>query len=304
MNRRMLLQLLVSGSVLPHSLLTRAADSDVLMKPIPATGEMIPVIGLGTFKTFQVGNNSPLRNQRADLMKAFFDLDGVLIDSSPMYQEAEEVVGDGLVSRLMSDGIMSSSKVWNVGPQEGRAQFEKSLRDMQIDTIDIYMIHNVVEGWQAHLDVLKEHKENGRIRYLGMGTSHGREHAQLEKIMDTQALDFVQLTYNVADRGIENRLLPLAQERAIAVMANRPFQGGPLFERVKDQPLPGWAAEIDCFNWAQIFLKYVVSHPAVTCAIPGTSQLAHLQENMGALRGILPDAEMRDSIHRHFSALS
>jgi aryl-alcohol dehydrogenase-like predicted oxidoreductase len=274
------------------------------MKPIPASGEMIPVIGLGTFKTFQVGDNSTLRDQRASLMKAFFELNGVMIDSSPMYQEAEEVVGDGLATRSMRDRMMSSSKVWNVGPEEGRAQYEQSLRDMQVDTIDIYMIHNVVEDWQAHLDVLKEHKENGRIRYLGMSTSHGRENARLEKIMDTQALDFVQLTYNVADRGIENRLLPLAQERGIAVMANRPFQGGPLFERVQGQPLPAWAAEIDCANWAQIFLKYVVSHPAVTCAIPGTSQLAHLQENMGALTGILPDAEMRDAIHQHFSALS
>jgi diketogulonate reductase-like aldo/keto reductase len=302
MNRRNLLKLTAAGSLLSLADLARAADVDILMKRIPATGEQVPVIGMGTFKVFEIGDDLALRDQHTEVMRTFFNMGGYMIDTSPMYNVAEDVIGYALERIGRPEGLISSTKVWNTTADRSRAQFEKSLQSWDVDAFDIFMVHNV-DVWKDHVDTVKSYKDSGEIRYLGISTSHGREAAELERLMATEPLDFVQLTYNILDRAVEERLLPLAQDRGIAIMANRPFQGGELFKHVTNQPLPVWSVEINCSNWAQILLKYVVSHPGVTCAIPGTSQVPHMVENMGALSGVLPDSEMRETMRQHFEAL-
>jgi diketogulonate reductase-like aldo/keto reductase len=181
-------------------------------------------------------------------------------------------------------------------------QMNASQRLWGVARFDLMQVHNLLD-WETHLETLLAWKAEGRIRYIGVTTSHGRRHETLEEVMRTQPLDFVQFTYNLADREAEQRLLPLAAERGIAVIANRPFQGGALFDRVRDRPLPAWAADFDCVNYAQFFLKFIVSHPAVTCAIPATSKVEHMRENMGAAVGRLPDAQTRAHMHAYFDAL-
>ena len=303
MNRRNLLKSVATASLLPIADPARSADTDILMKKIPGTGEPVPVIGMGTFKVFEIGEDLTLRDQHAEVIRTFFDLGGTMIDASPMYTVAEDVIGYALKKIGQPKGLISSSKVWNTSSDRSRAQFEKSLQSWDVEAFDIFMVHNV-DVWKEHADNVKSYKDSGEIRYLGISTSHGREAAELARLMATEPLDFVQLTYNIVDRAVEDRLLPLAQERGVAIMANRPFQGGELFKHVADQPLPAWSAEIDCSNWAQILLKYVVSHPAITCTIPGTSQVPHMIENMGALTGVLPDVQLRETMRLHFEALT
>ena len=275
------------------------------MKPIPSTGELIPVIGMGTWITFNVGQNVEARNKRADVLKTFFGLGGTMIDSSPMYGAAEEVMGYAL-NRLKAQGatpmdsLFSATKVWTRG--KGDSQIADSFRLWGLDEFDLFQIHNLL-NWQEHLAELRQLKAEGKIRYIGITTSHGRRHKDLEDIMKTEALDFVQLTYNLQYRDVEQRLLPLAKEKGIAVIANRPLDGGRLFDRFGNKALPSWAGEIGCANWAQFFLKFVVSHPAITCAIPATSQISHMQENMGAARGRLPDETARAEMLSYFQSL-
>jgi len=267
----------------------------LITKPIPSTGELIPVIGMGTWITFNVGQNIEARNERTEVLKTFFDLGGTMVDSSPMYGAAEDVMGYAL-NRLTAQGItprdslFSASKVWTRG--DGDSQIADSFRLWNLNEFDLFQIHNLL-NWQEHLAALRQLKAEGKIRYIGITTSHGRRHKDLEDIMKTEALDFVQLTYNLQYRDVEQRLLPLAKDKGIAVIANRPLDGGRLFDRFGDKPLPPWAAEIGCANWAQFFLKFVASHPAMTCAIPATSQISHMQENVGAARGRLPDEKTR-----------
>jgi diketogulonate reductase-like aldo/keto reductase len=289
--RRRFLSALTAGSaltLLPGALY--AADKP-LTKPIPASGEPLPVIGMGTWITFNVGDDSAARNARTEVLNTFLKLGGGMVDSSPMYGSAEAVMGYAL-QRLgkPQKAMFSATKVWT--PFAGEQQINDSFRLWGIEQFDLFQIHNLV-NWQDHLQTLLALKQAGKIRYIGITTSHGRRHAELEEIMRTQPIDFVQLTYNVLDREVEQRLLPTAQEKGIAVIANRPFQGGRLFERFAGKPLPAWAEEIGCANWAQYFLKFVVSHPALTCAIPATSQVAHMEENMGAGHGRLPDQATR-----------
>ncbi|MEZ5534447.1 MAG: aldo/keto reductase [Thiolinea sp.] len=302
-SRRRFLNVLGAGALLP--LLVPAAHADVnpalLTKPIPASGEQLPVIGMGTWITFNVGSDSAARNARTEVLNAFLELGGGMVDSSPMYGSAEEVVGYAL-HRLgkPQPKLFSATKVWT--PFAGEEQIDTSFRLWGIERFDLFQIHNLV-NWQEHLQTLLAHKQAGKIRYIGITTSHGRRHAELEEIMRTQPIDFVQLTYNVLDREVEQRLLPVARERGIAVIANRPFQGGRLFDRFANRPLPDWAKDIGCENWAQFFLTFVVSHPAVTCAIPATSQVAHMQENMGAGRGTLPDQATRTRMLNYIQSL-
>lgn len=271
-------------------------------KPIPSSAELLPVIGMGTWITFDVGQLPGEREQRRRVLEAFFAHGGRLIDSSPMYGRAEEVVGEALARLGRPKPLFAATKVWTPGRWLGVQQMEASQRLWGVERFDLMQVHNLLD-WEVHLETLQEWKAAGRIRYLGVTTSHGRRHAELEKIMRSRPLDFVQLTYNVADREAERRLLPLAQERGIAVIANRPFQGGALFRRVRGQPLPAWALEAGCANWAQFFLRFVVSHPAVTCAIPATSRVAHMEENMGAGLAPLPDAPLRQRMQRHLLSL-
>ncbi|RKT46397.1 aldo/keto reductase [Thiocapsa rosea] len=298
---------LAALAVAPLSFLTlpgnsRAVDGQPYSKPIPSTGEPLPVVGMGTWITFNVGDDPVAQDVRTDVLRAFFDAGGGMIDSSPMYGTAEAVVGSCLARLDRPEGLFSATKVWTSSTAEGVEQIATSERLWGLPRLDLLQVHNLL-NWSGHLETLSAMKADGEVRYIGITTSHGRRHAELAQIMETQPIDFVQLTYNIADREAETRLLPLAAERGIAVIANRPFQGGPLVDRVKRHPLPGWAREIDCTAWSQVLLKFIVSHPAVTCAIPATSRVDHMEENMAAARGAMPDAALRRRMAADVAAL-
>jgi diketogulonate reductase-like aldo/keto reductase len=300
MNRRHFLQTLpaLAAALRPQG---AAAQGGLIQRPIPATGELLPAIGMGTWITFDAGRDSPRRPALLPVLKTFFDRGGTVIDSSPMYGSAEEVVGGLLPLVDARPKLFAATKVWTYGKWLGAQQMETSRKLWRVNRFDLIQIHNMVD-WQAHLATLKDWKAEGRVRYIGITTSHGRRHAALEKAIATEPFDFVQLTYSIADRDAENRLLPLAAERRIAVIANRPFDGGDLFDKVRGKPLPEWAREFDCETWAAFFLKFAVSHPAITCAIPATSQAPHMAENMAAGFGRLPDARTRQRMVRLFEA--
>lgn len=269
-----------------------SADDDVHRKMIPGTDESISAIGMGTYITFNVGPDESARDGLTEVLEAFFAMGGDMIDSSPMYGTAEAVLGDLLERVDQAESVFSATKVWTRGTDEGREQIDDSLDLWGVTRLDLMQVHNLV-NWEAHLETLRERRDAGDIRYIGVTTSHGRRHDELERIMRDEPIDFVQLTYNVVDREAEQRLLPLAQERDIAVIANRPFRRGSLFDRVDGVPLPEWTTDYGIENWAQYFLKFITSHDAVTCAIPATSRVEHMRENMGALKGPLPDADAR-----------
>ncbi len=275
------------------------AEEARIVKPIPVSGEMLPVIGVGTSRTFDVVDNPVLMARLQKVMDEFFFRGGGLIDSSPMYGAAERVTGT-LLSRLgHTKGLFAATKVWTDGRQQGIDQMTRSFERMGVETMDLMQIHNL-RDWKTHLKTLRKWKEVGKIRYIGITTSSGRGHSELAEIMQSEPLDFVQLSYNVINRRVEEKLLPIAQEKNIAVLANRPFQRGKLFSVVKNKPLPTWATDIDCQSWGQIFLKYTVSHPAITCAIPATSKLHHMIDNMGAGFGRLPNSVERRQIEALF----
>lgn len=275
-----------------------SAASSMITRPVAVTGATLPVIGMGTWITFNVGQSRSLRAARTEVLKRFFELGGGLVDSSPMYGSSEEVVGHALREIGAPGSLYSATKVWTSGRQNGIAQMRASETLWDSGPFNLMQIHNMLD-WQVHYETLSEWKSDGRIGAIGITTSHGRRHADLAGALQNKAFDFVQLTYNLLDREAENRLLPIARERNIAVIINRPFQRGGLFDHVQGHKVPDWAQEFDCRNWAQFFLKYVVSHPAVTCAIPATSQLDHMTENMGAGHGALPDAKTRERMARH-----
>lgn len=279
-----------------------ARAAAALERRIPSSGEALPVIGLGSWITFNVGNDRAARDACAEVVRAFFAEGGRLIDSSPMYGSSQPTIGHALAQLGRPAALFSAEKVWIGDVQRGAAQMEASRNFWGVPRFDLMQVHNLL-SWQEHLPRLLEMKKAGRLRYVGITTSEGRRHAELEQVMRTQPIDFVQLTHNLVDREAEQRLLPLAQERGIAVLVNRPFRGGALMDVLARQRLPAWAAEIDCANWAQVALKFVVSHPAVTCAIPATSQVAHLRENMAAARGRMPDAALRERMARTVAAL-
>jgi diketogulonate reductase-like aldo/keto reductase len=268
-------------------------DSPPAMRPIPSTGEMIPDVGLGTWITFNVGEDPILRNECAAVMAAFFGAGGRVIDSSPMYGSSQAVVGYGLQRLGHPDTLFSAEKVWTGA--SGSAQVEQSRLFWGVPRFDLVQVHNLV-AWEAHLPTLFDMKAEGRFRYVGITTSEGRRHDVFEKIMLSEPLDFVQFTYNIVDREAEERLLPLAAERGMAVIVNRPFQQGMLTSRLDGEPLPGWAAEIGASTWAQFILKFILSHPAVTVVIPATTNVAHVRENMAASSGGFPDAAMREQM--------
>ena len=269
-----------------------AADRVPIRKPIPASGELVPAIGMGTSRTFDAGTSEDDLAALAEVLRAFFENGGSLIDSSPMYGSAEQVIGNLLDRVGFRDQLFAATKVWTDGRQAGVRQMEDSLHKWGLSRFDLMQIHNL-RDWQVHLATLQEWKEQGKIRYIGITTSHGRDHLELAGILRSEDLDFVQFSYNIENRDAERELLPLAAERGLAVLVNRPYQRGGLFRKVKGQPLPDWAAEFDCTSWGQFFLKFIVSHPAVTCVIPATTKVHHMQDNMAAGFGRLPDAAMR-----------
>ena len=271
------------------------ASGAILKKAIPSTGEQIPAIGLGTWITFNVGGNEKLRAARAQVMQAFFDRNGSLIDSSPMYGSSEAVIGYGLAHTKNKGALFSASKVWTPFKPLGINQMENSRKLWGVERFDLMQIHNLLD-WSTHIETLKAMKAEGRVRYIGITTSQGWRHGDLERIMRSEPIDFVAFSYNVVDREVEERLLPLAAERGIAVIVNRPFQEGVLIERMMHHPLPPWSVEIDCANWAQFLLKFIVSHPAVTCVIPATGKVRNVIDNLGAGLGPLPDTKHRAQI--------
>ncbi|MEZ5740286.1 MAG: aldo/keto reductase [Burkholderiaceae bacterium] len=273
----------------------------LLTRPIPSSGELLPVVGLGTWITFNVGNDPVARDACAEVVSAFFEAGGRLIDSSPMYGSSQATIGYALARLGHPERLFSAEKVWTTGAARGEAQLEASRLFWGVPRFDLVQVHNL-RDWSQQLPQLFEMKAAGRLRYVGITTSEGRRHADIEQVMNTHPIDFVQLTYNPLDRQIEQRLLPLAQQRGIAVLVNRPFREGALLAGLTRRALPGWAAEIGCDSWAQASLKWIVSHPAVTCAIPATSKVAHLRQNMGAAQGPLPDAALRARIAADFAA--
>jgi diketogulonate reductase-like aldo/keto reductase len=289
--RRRFLGALATAAALPWSFPAAAADA-VGTRPIPSTGERLPVIGLGSWITFNVGNDRVARDECAAVIRAFFDAGGRVIDSSPMYGSSQDVIGYGLAKLERPVPVFAADKVWIAAASRGPAQVEESRRHWNVARFDLLQVHNLL-AWEAHLPMLFSMKSNGRLRYVGITTSEGRRHRDVEQIMRNHPLDFVQVTYNPVDRDVEARILPLARERGIAVIINRPFQQGALTDALARRPLPGWAADIGCMSWAQCVLKFIVSHPAVTCVIPATTRVAHVRENVAAALGTMPDEALR-----------
>lgn len=270
-----------------------AAPDERIMRVVPKTGEKMPVIGMGTWITFNVGNDKSARAARTDVLKAFFTAGGGMIDSSPMYGSSQEVIGAGLETLGMPESLISATKVWTAFDGQATEQVDDAMELWGVNNFDVMQIHNLL-NWKDHLETLQKMKRERRIRYIGITTSHGRRHDDFARIMRNEDIDFVQFTYNIDDREAEDELLPLAAERKLGVIINRPFQGGTLFDRYGSAALPEWAGEIGCETWAQFFLKFIISHPAVTVAIPATSRVDHMRENMGAGVGPLPDQAMRE----------
>jgi diketogulonate reductase-like aldo/keto reductase len=260
---------------------------------IPSSGESIPVIGLGSWLTFGIDpGDVKIMDKREQLMREFLSGGGGVLDSSPMYGNAEKVIGICLKRIGSVKDLFAATKVWTHGHRQGFFQMSQSQQLWGLPHLDLMQVHNLMD-WETHLPTLHAMKKEGTIRYVGVTTSHGRRHKELIKIMSNEKLDVVQFTYNLLDREAEQYLLPMAADRGIAVIINRPFQRGGLFDHVGAAPLPKWASEIECKTWAQYFLKFIISHPAVTCTIPATSRIDHLQENMAAAYGPLPDKAMR-----------
>jgi len=262
------------------------------MRAIASGGERVPAVGLGSWITFNVGRDAAARASCADVMHAFFAAGGRLIDSSPMYGSSQEVIGEGLRRLGAQARVFAADKVWVTPASRGPAQIEASRALWGVPRFDLLQVHNLL-AWQEHLPMLLEMKAAGRVRYVGVTTSEGRRLSDVEQIMRSQPIDAVQVTYSLADRRVEQRILPLALERGIAVIANRPFEQGDLLRVLERHPLPPLAAELQCTSWAQFALKFVVSHPAVTCAIPATTRVDHVQENMAAGLGSWPDDAQR-----------
>jgi diketogulonate reductase-like aldo/keto reductase len=263
----------------------------LLTRPLPAGGEALPLVGLGSWITFNVGNDPQALAACTEVMRAFFGAGGRMVDSSPMYGSAQATIGHAL-KQLRDAPVFSADKVWVSPGSRGPAQVEASRRLWGVPRFDLLQVHNLL-AWEEHLPMLQQMKAAGRLRHVGITTSEGRRHADIERIMRSQAIDFVQLSYNLLDRDVEQRLLPLAQERRIGVIVNRPFRQGALLDALQRHKLPGWAAELGCDSWAQAALKFVISHPAVSCAIPATTRVDHVLQNLGASRGRLPDAALR-----------
>jgi len=301
--RRRFLQAGSAAAIAPWaSACLAAAQTDPVKKSIPASGEQLSVIGVGTSRTFDVGSETAAQSPLLEVMRAFFDKGGQLIDSSPMYGNAEAVTGALLRALDYPPGLFTATKVWTDGKQQGIEQMQRSSQLLGVARIDLMQIHNL-RDWQVQLKTLREWKAAGRIRYIGITTSHGRFHAELESILQQQPFDFVQFSYNIDNRVVEQRLLPIAREQGIATLINRPFQRGSLFRKVQGKPLPDWAAEFDCASWGQFFLKFVASHPDVTCVIPATSKLKHMLDNMAAGYGRMPDAALRERMAAYMESI-
>ena len=269
----------------------------MIERPIPSSGQLLPIVGCGTWLGFDVGRTPEAMPQRGEVLQALFDAGGSVIDSSPMYGTAEQVVGDLLQPEAMDGKAFIATKVWTTGKQAGIEQMERSMQLLRTPHIDLVQVHNL-QDWRTHLATLRAWKEQGRVSYIGITHYSDSAHWELEAVMRSEPLDFVQFNYSATDRNAENRLLPFAAELGLAVLVNLPFGGGKVLKSLAPKPLPGWAAEIGCASWNQVLLKFVLSDPAVTCAIPGTSNPEHMRDNASAGSGVLPDRSFwKDKLH-------
>ncbi len=285
-----------------RTLLAGMAAASVVPVPVHAALDPVPAIGMGTWITFDVGNDSAIRDARVDVLRAFFEAGGRLVDSSPMYGSAEDVLGYCL-KRIPDVPLYAASKVWLPSVDLGDEQMEASRALWGIPRFDLMQVHNLL-AYEGHIETLRAMKAAGQVRRIGITTSHGRRHGRFAEIMQQDdSLDSVQFTYNIDDREAEARLLPIAAERGLSVIINRPFQRGALISKLRGKPLPEWAGEIGVTSWPQFLLKWVISHPAVTIAIPATSNVAHMRENMAVLNTPMPDAAMRAKMADWVSAL-
>jgi len=278
----------------------------LLLRRVPSSGELLPAVGLGTWQVFDVGSREVERAEARETLRRFVELGGTVVDSSPMYGSSESVVGELAAELGVHKKLFIATKVWTSGRAAGMRQMEESLRRMRValkGPLDLMQVHNLVDA-DTHLATLRQWKREGRVRQIGVTHYHEGAYPELARYLKPGLVDFVQLNYSLAERRAGQRLLPLALEAGIAVIVNRPFAEGSLFSRVKGRALPGWAGEIDCGSWAQYFLKWILSHPAVTCAIPGTRSPKHIDDNLAAARGRLPDESMRTRMSEYFDGLS
>jgi len=288
--------------VLPITTQAAAESSTMLTRMIPSSGETLPVIGLGTWRAFDVDLTSDIRRQLEEVLSLFVKLGGRGVDSSPMYGRAEEVIGELTAALGIRERLFLATKVWTRGRENGIESIERSMALLRTNRIDLMQVHNLLDV-HTHLATLRQWKEQGRIRYIGVTHYNSSAFPEIEKILRTEKLDFLQINYSLMEPEAEQRVLPLAQGRGVAVIVNRPFGAGDPFDKVRSKPLPGWAAEFDCRSWAQFFLKWIAAHPAVTCAIPATNKPSHLQDNLQAGTARLPDANMRRRMAELVSSL-
>ncbi len=280
----------------------QSAPGGLITRSIPRSGERLPAIGLGTYQTFDVTVDDLPQTELRHTLRRFVELGGKVVDSSPMYGNAETAVGVLTTALGLRKSLFIATKVWTRGRAEGISQMEESTRLLQTPMIDLMQVHNLLD-LKAHLPVLRDWKKSGRIRYLGITHWHAGMHVELEKLVKTGDFDFLQINYSLDEPEAENRLLPACADSGTATLINRPFSQAGLFDRVRGKPLPPWCADIDCKSWAQFFLKWIISHPAVTCAIPGTRLVRHIEDNMAACNGRLPDAVTRKRMTEYFSRL-
>lgn len=279
-----------------------AMAESILRKPIPGTGELLPAIGLGTWQTFDVGSTNSAREPLKEVLREFVGLGGSVLDSSPMYGKSESVAGDLAVELGVHKRLFFATKVWTSGRDAGIRQMEESFRRLRTPRMDLLQVHNLVD-YRTHLLTLRRWKDQGKVRYIGVTHYTASAYDELARVLASEPLDFVQLNYSLTEREAERRLLPLAAEKRIAVLINRPFAQGALFRKTVGKPLPLWSGEVGVASWAQFFLKFTISHPAVTCAIPATREVRHLLDNMRAAFGPLPDAKARERMVRYFAEL-
>ena len=268
------------------------ATAPILARPIPASGETIPAIGLGSWRTFDVGAAADARAPLREVLQRFVELGGRVVDSSPMYGAAESVIGDLAAELGVGGRLFLATKVWTSGREAGIAQMEQSLRRLRAPRLDLMQVHNLVD-WRTHLRTMRADQQAGRLRYIGVTHYTASGYDELERVLRSEPVDFVQVNYSLGEREAARRILPLARDRGIAVLVNRPFSAGNLFQRVRGETLPPWAAEVGCESWAHVFLKWILADPAVTCVIPATGRVQHLVDNMRAGLGALPDEAAR-----------
>jgi diketogulonate reductase-like aldo/keto reductase len=288
--------------VCPASAEAKGDSSAMLTRIIPSSGEELPVIGLGTWRAFDVDLTADVRRQLEEVLSRFVKLGGRIIDSSPMYGRAEEVIGELTSSLGIREKLFLATKVWTRGKDNGIKSMERSMALLRTNRIDLMQVHNLVDV-NTQLATLQEWKQQGRIRYTGITHYESGALSEIEKLMRSEKFDFLQINYSLMEPEAEEHVLSLAQERGIAVIANRPFGAGDLFGKVRSKPLPDWAAELDCRSWAQFFLKWIIANPAITCAIPATDKPRHLEDNIQGGIGRLPDAKMRRRMTEFVSSL-